>query len=120
LLGFAIRIARSATSCLHGKSFPIVDNDCASHAVWNLHLCVVVRVIHTHSRTIGYEFVVESGTGVLASCPLKSVLGLGSKKAPARSPAAKKPAARRKPARKVAAKKPAKRKAAPKRRRAAR
>ena len=60
------------------------------------------------------------GTGVLASCPLKSVLGLGSKKAPARSPAAKKPAARRKPARKVAAKKPAKRKVAPKRRRAAR
>ena len=60
------------------------------------------------------------GTGVLASCPIKSVLGLGSKKAPARSPAAKKPAARRKPARKVAAKKPAKRKAAPKRRRAAR
>jgi hypothetical protein len=60
------------------------------------------------------------GTGVLASCPLKSILGLGSKKAPARSPAAKKPAARRKPARKVAAKKPAKRKAAPKRRRAAR
>ncbi|QDC78329.1 YgaP family membrane protein [Candidatus Methylopumilus universalis] len=60
------------------------------------------------------------GTGVLASCPLKSVLGLGSKKAPARSPAAKKPAARRKPARKVAAKKPAKRKAAPKRRRTAR
>ena len=60
------------------------------------------------------------GTGVLASCPLKSVLGLGSKKAPARSPAAKKPAARRKPARKVAAKKPTKRKAAPKRRRAAR
>ena len=60
------------------------------------------------------------GTGVLASCPLKSVLGLGSKKAPARSPAAKKPAARRKPARKVAAKKPANRKAAPKRRRAAR
>lgn len=60
------------------------------------------------------------GTGVLASCPLKSVLGLGSKKSPARSPAAKKPAARRKPARKVAAKKPAKRKAAPKRRRAAR
>ena len=60
------------------------------------------------------------GTGVLASCPLKSVLGLGSKKAPARSPAAKKPAARRKPARKVAAKKPAKRKAAPKRSRAAR
>jgi len=60
------------------------------------------------------------GTGILASCPLKSVLGLGSKKAPARSPAAKKPAARRKPARKVAAKKPAKRKAAPKRRRAAR
>ena len=64
--------------------------------------------------------VVLLGTGVLASCPLKSVLGLGSKKAPARSPAAKKPAARRKPARKVAAKKPAKRKAAPKRRRAAR
>jgi hypothetical protein len=60
------------------------------------------------------------GTGVLASFPLKYVLGLGSKKAPARSPAAKKPAARRKPARKVAAKKPAKRKAAPKRRRAAR
>ncbi len=64
--------------------------------------------------------VVLLGTGVLASCPFKSVLGLGSKKAPARSPAAKKPAARRKPARKVAAKKPAKRKAAPKRRRAAR
>ena len=64
--------------------------------------------------------VVLLGTGVLASCPIKSVLGLGSKKAPARSPAAKKPAARRKPARKVAAKKPAKRKAAPKRRRAAR
>ncbi|MCX7191714.1 MAG: DUF2892 domain-containing protein [Candidatus Methylopumilus sp.] len=64
--------------------------------------------------------VVLLGTGVLASCPIKSVLGLGTKKAPARSPAAKKPAARRKPARKVAAKKPAKRKAAPKRRRAAR
>ena len=64
--------------------------------------------------------VVLLGTGVLAYCPVKSVLGLGSKKAPARSPAAKKPAARRKPARKVAAKKPAKRKAAPKRRRAAR
>jgi hypothetical protein len=64
--------------------------------------------------------VVLLGTGVLSSCPIKSVLGLGSKKAPARSPAAKKPAARRKPARKVAAKKPAKRKAAPKRRRAAR
>ena len=64
--------------------------------------------------------VVLLGTGVLASCPFKSVLGLGSKKSPARSPAAKKPAARRKPARKVAAKKPAKRKAAPKRRRAAR
>lgn len=64
--------------------------------------------------------VVLLGTGVLASCPIKSVLGLGSKKAPARSPATKKPAARRKPARKVAAKKPAKRKAAPKRRRAAR
>ena len=64
--------------------------------------------------------VVLLGTGVLASCPIKSVLGLGSKKAPARSPAAKKPAARRKPARKVAAKKPAKRKAAPKRSRAAR
>ncbi|MFM1781490.1 MAG: hypothetical protein RLZZ181_255 [Pseudomonadota bacterium] len=65
--------------------------------------------------------VVLLGTGVLASCPIKSVLGLGSKKAPARSPAAKKPAAKRKPARKVAAKKPAaKRKAAPKRRRAAR
>ena len=64
--------------------------------------------------------VVLLGTGVLDSCPIKSVLGLGSKKAPARSPDAKKPAARRKPARKVAAKKPAKRKAAPKRRRAAR
>ena len=60
------------------------------------------------------------GTGVLATCPVKSVLGLGSKKAPARSTAARKPA-KRKPARKVAAKKPAaKRKAAPKRRRAAR
>jgi len=60
------------------------------------------------------------GTGVLASCPVKSVLGLGSKKAPARSTAAKKPA-KRKPARKAAAKKPAaKRKATPKRRRAAR
>ena len=65
------------------------------------------------------------GTGVLASCPVKSVLGLDSKKAPARSTAARKPAkrkpAKRKPARKAAAKKPAaKRKAAPKRRRAAR
>ena len=60
------------------------------------------------------------GTGVLASCPVKSVLGLGSKKAPARSTAARKPA-KRKPARKAPAKKPAaKRKAAPKRRRAAR
>ena len=60
------------------------------------------------------------GTGVLASCPVKSVLGLGSKKAPARSTAARKPA-KRKPARKAAAKKPAaRRKAAPKRRRAAR
>lgn len=60
------------------------------------------------------------GTGVLASCPIKSVLGLGSKKAPARSTAARKPA-KRKPVRKAAAKKPAaKRKAAPKRRRAAR
>ena len=60
------------------------------------------------------------GTGVLASCPVKSVLGLGSKKAPARPTAARKPA-KRKPARKAAAKKPAtKRKAAPKRRRAAR
>ncbi len=48
--------------------------------------------------------VVLLGTGVLSSCPFKSVLGLGSKQAPARSPAAKKPA---------------KRKAAPKRRRAA-
>ena len=46
------------------------------------------------------------GTGILASCPIKSVLGLGSKKAPARPTAARKPAA--------------KRKAAPKRRRAAR
>ncbi len=61
------------------------------------------------------------GTGVLASCPVKSVLGLGSKKAPARSTAARKPATKRKPARKAAVKKPAaKRKAAPKRRRAAR
>ena len=60
------------------------------------------------------------GTGVLASCPVKSVLGLGSKKAPARSTAARKPA-KRKPARKAAAKKPAaRRKAAPRRRRAAR
>ena len=60
------------------------------------------------------------GSGVLASCPVKSVLGLDSKKAPARSTAARKPA-KRKPARKAAAKKPAaKRKAAPKRRRAAR
>jgi len=64
--------------------------------------------------------VVLLGTGVLASCPIKSVLGLGSKKAPARSTAARKPA-KRKPARKAAAKKPAaRRKAAPKRRRAAR
>jgi hypothetical protein len=61
------------------------------------------------------------GTGILASCPIKSVLGLGSKKAPARPTAARKPASKRKPARKTAAKKPAtKRKAAPKRRRAAR
>ena len=61
------------------------------------------------------------GTGILASCPIKSVLGLGSKKSPARPTAARKPAAKRKPARKTAAKKPAtKRKAAPKRRRAAR
>jgi len=61
------------------------------------------------------------GTGILASCPIKSVLGLGSRKAPARPTAARKPAAKRKPARKTAAKKPAtKRKAAPKRRRAAR
>lgn len=60
------------------------------------------------------------GTGILSSCPVKSVLGIGSKKAPARSTAARKPA-KRKPARKAAAKKPAaKRKAAPKRRRAAR
>ncbi|MBM3360694.1 MAG: DUF2892 domain-containing protein [Candidatus Methylopumilus sp.] len=60
------------------------------------------------------------GSGVLTSCPVKSVLGLGSNKAPARSTAARKPA-KRKPARKAAAKKPAaKRKAAPKRRRAAR
>ena len=65
--------------------------------------------------------VVLLGTGILASCPIKSVLGLGSKKAPARPTAAKKPATKRKPARKTAAKKPAtKRKAAPKRRRAAR
>jgi hypothetical protein len=65
--------------------------------------------------------VVLLGTGILASCPIKSVLGLGSKKAPARPTAARKPAAKRKPARKTAAKKPAtKRKAAPKRRRAAR
>ena len=64
--------------------------------------------------------VVLLGTGVLAYCPVKSVLGLGSKKAPARPTAARKPA-KRKPARKAAAKKPAtKRKAAPKRRRAAR
>ena len=61
------------------------------------------------------------GTGVLASCPIKSVLGLGSKKAPARPTAARKPATKRKAARKAVAKKPAtKRKAAPKRRRAAR
>ena len=65
--------------------------------------------------------VVLLGTGVLGSCPIKSVLGLGSKKSPARPTAARKPAAKRKPARKAAAKKPAtKRKAAPKRRRAAR
>ena len=65
--------------------------------------------------------VVLLGTGVLAYCPVKSVLGLGSKKAPARPTAAKKPATKRKPARKGVAKKPAtKRKAAPKRRRAAR
>ncbi len=64
--------------------------------------------------------VVLLGTGVLAYCPVKSVLGLGSKKAPARPTAARKPA-KRKPARKAVAKKPAaKRKAAPKRRRAAR
>ena len=60
------------------------------------------------------------GTGVLASCPVKSVLGPGSKKAAAKSTAATKPA-KRKPARKVAVKKPAtKRKAAPKRKRASR
>ena len=60
------------------------------------------------------------GTGVLAYSPLKSVLGLGSKRAPARSTTARKPA-KRKPARKTAAKKPVtRRKAAPKRRRAAR
>ena len=65
--------------------------------------------------------VVLLGTGVLGSCPIKSVLGIGSKKSPARPTAARKPAAKRKPARKAAAKKPAtKRKAAPKRRRAAR
>ena len=69
--------------------------------------------------------VVLLGTGVLGSCPIKSVLGIGSKKASARPTAARKPA-KRKPARKAAAKKPAakkpatKRKAAPKRRRAAR
>ncbi len=64
--------------------------------------------------------VVLLGTGVLAYCPVKSVLGLGSKKAPARPTAARKPA-KRKAARKAVAKKPAtKRKAAPKRRRAAR
>ena len=64
--------------------------------------------------------VVLLGTGVLAYCPVKSVLGLGSKKAPARQTAARKPA-KRKAARKAVAKKPAtKRKAAPKRRRAAR
>jgi hypothetical protein len=60
------------------------------------------------------------GTGLLASCPVKSVLGLGSKKAPAKSTAARKPA-KRKPASKTTAKKPAaKRKTAPKRRRATR
>ena len=64
--------------------------------------------------------VVLLGTGVLGSCPIKSVLGIGSKKAPARPTAARKPA-KRKPVRKAVAKKPAtKRKAAPKRRRAAR
>jgi hypothetical protein len=64
--------------------------------------------------------VVLLGTGILAYCPVKSVLGLGSKKAPARPTAARKPA-KRKAARKAVAKKPAtKRKAAPKRRRAAR
>jgi len=64
--------------------------------------------------------VVLLGTGVLAYCPVKSVLGLGSKKAPARPTATRKPA-KRKAARKAVAKKPAtKRKAAPKRRRAAR
>ena len=64
--------------------------------------------------------VVLLGTGVLAYCPVKSVLGLGSKKAPARPTAARKPV-KRKPVRKTVAKKPAtKRKAAPKRRRAAR
>ncbi len=64
--------------------------------------------------------VVLLGTGILAYCPVKSVLGLGSKKAPARPTAARKPA-KRKPVRKTVAKKPAtKRKAAPKRRRAAR
>ena len=64
--------------------------------------------------------VVLLGTGILAYCPVKSVLGLGSKKAPARPTAARKPA-KRKPVRKAVAKKPAtKRKAAPKRRRAAR
>jgi hypothetical protein len=64
--------------------------------------------------------VVLLGTGVLAYCPVKSVLGLGSKKAPARPTAARKPA-KRKAARKAVAKKPAtKRKAAPKRRHAAR
>ena len=64
--------------------------------------------------------VVLLGTGILAYCPVKSVLGLGSKKAPARPTATRKPA-KRKAARKAVAKKPAtKRKAAPKRRRAAR
>jgi hypothetical protein len=43
------------------------------------------------------------GTGVLTSCPVKSVLGLGSERAPTRTTAARKPA-KRKPARKAAAK----------------
>lgn len=47
--------------------------------------------------------VVLLGTGVLAYCPVKSVLGLGSKKAPARPTAARKPA-KRKPVRKAVAK----------------
>ncbi len=59
------------------------------------------------------------GTGVLASCTLKSVLDSGSAKAPARPTAARKPA-KRKAARKATARKPAKRKAVPKRRRPAR